>query len=103
MAHSIAHQLPISLQARQSAYQAATAVLASDCHHPPGIPACLPHRARPCPAPSRQARLEVLDAESEGQLGFILELELANGLKQQAEVAALLTQVHHCACRGCGL
>ena len=39
-----------------------------------------------------QARLEVLDAESEGQLGFVLELELANELKQR-EVAAMLTQV----------
>ncbi|PSC72748.1 carbamate kinase [Micractinium conductrix] len=38
------------------------------------------------------ARLEVLDAETEGQLGFILELELGNALPQQ-QVAALLTQV----------
>lgn len=39
-----------------------------------------------------QARLEVLDAETEGQLGFLLELELANAL-QHRQVAALLTQV----------
>ncbi|EFN58399.1 hypothetical protein CHLNCDRAFT_140326 [Chlorella variabilis] len=38
------------------------------------------------------ARLEVLDAETEGQLGFLLELELANAL-QHRQVAALLTQV----------
>lgn len=39
------------------------------------------------------ARLEVLDAETEGQLGFILELELANALRGSGrEVAALLTQ-----------
>jgi len=38
-----------------------------------------------------QARLEVLDAETEGQLGFILELELANAMPQ-SEVAAVLTQ-----------
>ena len=43
------------------------------------------------PAPPAQARLEVLDAETEGQLGFILELELGNALPQQ-QVAALLTQ-----------
>ncbi|PRW18388.1 carbamate kinase [Chlorella sorokiniana] len=39
-----------------------------------------------------QARLEVLDAETEGQLGYILELELNNALRGR-EVAALLTQV----------
>jgi carbamate kinase len=39
-----------------------------------------------------QARLDVLDAETEGQLGFILELELGNALPQR-QVAALLTQV----------
>lgn len=38
------------------------------------------------------ARLEVLDAETEGQLGFILELEVANALRGM-DVAALLTQV----------
>ncbi|KAL4432821.1 hypothetical protein ABPG77_008147 [Micractinium sp. CCAP 211/92] len=38
------------------------------------------------------ARLDVLDAETEGQLGFVLELELGNALRQR-QVAALLTQV----------
>ena len=38
-----------------------------------------------------QARLEVLDAETEGQLGYILELELHNALRGR-QVAALLTQ-----------
>ncbi|KAL4458086.1 hypothetical protein ABPG75_012951 [Micractinium tetrahymenae] len=38
------------------------------------------------------ARLDVLDAETEGQLGFILELELGNALRHH-QVAALLTQV----------
>ena len=42
--------------------------------------------------PTVQARLDVLDAETEGQLGFILELELGNALPQR-QVAALLTQV----------
>ena len=39
-----------------------------------------------------QARLDVLDAESEGQLGYVLEMELANALVGR-QVAALLTQV----------
>lgn len=46
-----------------------------------------------------QARLEVLDAETEGQLGFLLELELANAL-QHRQVAALLTQVKRAGVRG---
>lgn len=45
----------------------------------------------PAPPPL-QARLDVLDAETEGQLGFVLELELGNALRQR-QVAALLTQV----------
>lgn len=48
-------------------------------------------RRHPCSTPL-QARLEVLDAETEGQLGYILELELNNALRGR-EVAALLTQV----------
>lgn len=39
-----------------------------------------------------QARLDVLDAETEGQLGFVLELELQN-VMQDRQVAVLLTQV----------
>ncbi|KAI3435537.1 hypothetical protein D9Q98_001602 [Chlorella vulgaris] len=38
------------------------------------------------------ARLDVLDAETEGQLGFVLELELQN-VMQDRQVAVLLTQV----------
>lgn len=50
---------------------------------PPLIPALV--------LPPPQARLEVLDAETEGQLGYILELELNNALAGR-DVAALLTQ-----------
>jgi carbamate kinase len=39
------------------------------------------------------AGLDVLDAETEGQIGFVLETELANALGPSAEVATLLTQV----------
>jgi carbamate kinase len=37
--------------------------------------------------------LDVLDAESEGMIGYLLEQELANALPAQREVATLLTRV----------
>ena len=37
--------------------------------------------------------LDVLDAETEGQIGYILETELANALQNNKEIVTLLTQV----------
>lgn len=67
------------------------------CPCRPGA-ATLPPTHSPHPTPCPQARLEVLDAETEGQLGYILELELNNALRGR-EVAALLTQVRAAARR----
>jgi carbamate kinase len=44
-------------------------------------------------APSTAAPLDVLDAESEGMIGYLLEQELANVLPVQRQVATLLTRV----------
>lgn len=60
--------------------------------HTHRIASLLTGRAPGALRPAAQARLDVLDAETEGQLGFILELELANALRG-TQVAALLTQV----------
>lgn len=66
------------------------AVLAAGAGHGQ-LGARLQPGVRPAHTPA-QARLDVLDAETEGQLGFVLELELGNALRQR-QVAALLTQV----------
>ncbi|RKE37920.1 carbamate kinase [Paraburkholderia sp. BL23I1N1] len=42
---------------------------------------------------SGAAPLDVLDAESEGMIGYLLEQELANALPPQRQVATLLTRV----------
>src|SRR5579859_3951297 len=39
------------------------------------------------------APLDVLDAESEGMIGYLLEQELANALPPRRQVATLLTRV----------
>ncbi|MCX4157638.1 MULTISPECIES: carbamate kinase [Paraburkholderia] len=43
--------------------------------------------------PTGAAPLDVLDAESEGMIGYLLEQELANALPPQRQVATLLTRV----------
>jgi len=43
--------------------------------------------------PAGAAPLDVLDAESEGMIGYLLEQELANALPPQRQVATLLTRV----------
>ncbi|SOE53467.1 carbamate kinase [Burkholderia sp. OK233] len=43
--------------------------------------------------PAGAAPLDVLDAESEGMIGYLLEQELANALPSQRQVATLLTRV----------
>lgn len=39
-----------------------------------------------------EATLDILDAESEGSIGYMIDLELTNELNGDARVAALLTQ-----------
>ena len=59
----------------------------SACYGPPAPARCWPGVARQDPG----SGLDVLDAESEGQIGYILETQLANALPG-TDVVTLLTQ-----------
>lgn len=40
-----------------------------------------------------EAKLDVLDAQTEGSIGYIIEVELSNALQGEGEVVTMLTQV----------
>ena len=88
---------PLTMANQQQNAANAAAAVASLSTSDHGMRLCITHGNGPqvglLAQMDAESGLDVLDAETEGQIGYLLELELANALGQGTDVCALLTQV----------
>lgn len=87
---------PLTTDVQRRNAQAAAAIVAQLVQKE-GLKVCVTHGNGPqvglLALQDPGTTLDVLDAETEGQLGYLLEMELANALGPEQQVVALLTQV----------
>lgn len=88
---------PLTVENQQKNAAAAAAAVAALTALDGGLRLCITHGNGPqvglLAQMDPETGLDVLDAETEGQIGYLLELELANALEGRKDVVALLTQV----------
>lgn len=88
---------PLTMPNQQHNAARAAAAVASLSTLDHGLRLCITHGNGPqvglLAQMDAESGLDVLDAETEGQIGYLLELELANALGTGTDVCALLTQV----------
>ena len=87
----------LTMENQQKNAQTAAEAVATLIRKQPNLRVCVTHGNGPqvglLAEMDPMTGIDVLDAETEGEIGYVLELELSNALQKSTDVVAMLTQV----------